>query len=66
MESHEWMLAEVEALDPQVGDLLHVGPGVVEEQQHGVIPQSEAPLVGQRVKQCLDLVTFKEASLGRS
>ena len=60
------MLAEVKVFDPQVSDLLRTGPGVVEEEQQGVIPQAETPFVGQRAKQRLGLVTLKEVGLSRS
>lgn len=34
MKAHDWVLVEVEVLDAQVGDFLHAGAGVIEEQDH--------------------------------
>ena len=49
---------------PQVGDLLHPCPGVVEEQEQGAVSEGEAARPGQVPEQGLDLVALEEVRLG--
>ena len=66
MESHQWVLAEVEVLDAQVGHLLGPCPGVVEEQQQSAVSEREASFGGQPTEKLFDLVALEEAGLRRS
>jgi hypothetical protein len=59
VQTHDWVLAEVEVLGPQVGDFLCAGAGVVEEQDQGAVPQRERAAAGQVVQEVFDLVALE-------
>src|SRR6266540_7115824 len=60
VETDESRLAELKVPDPQVSDLLHPRPGVVEEQEQGAVSQGESPRPREAAEQRLDLVGLEE------
>lgn len=64
VQAHQWVLAEVEVLCAQAGDLLRAGSGVVEEQDQGAVAQCERAVAGQVAQEVLDLVAFGEPVSG--
>ena len=64
MKAHDWVLVEVEVLDAQVGDFLHAGAGVIEEQDQRVITERQASFGWHAMQQRLDLVAFEKAGFG--
>lgn len=59
------MLPELEISRPQFGDFVCPGPGVVEEQDQGVVALGEAAGPGQVLQQFLHFVAFQKVRLGR-
>ena len=55
---------QVEVRDAQVGDLLHAGAGVVEQQQQGTVTQRERSGGRQSAEELGDLLALKETSFG--
>jgi hypothetical protein len=63
VQAHEWMVTEIEVFNTKISSLLHTRSGVVEEEQEGSVPQSEAPIARQMAEQTLDFVPFQESCL---
>ena len=61
VQTDEWVVTEIEVFNTKIGGLLNPRSGVVEEEQEGPVPQSEAAVAGQVAEEILDLVAFEES-----
>src|ERR1700686_1028284 len=57
VQTHMSWTVQGELFDPQVGDLLHAGAGIVEEQQQCAVAQRKLAVAGESSEKCLDLFT---------
>ena len=65
MQTDTGLALQVEVRDAQVGDLLHAGAGVVEQQQQSTVTEGGGARGRQSAEDLGDLLLLKETSLGR-
>ena len=63
MQAHTRLRTEIDVLHPEVGDLLHAGTGVIEQQEQRAIAERESSISRQSTKQRRDLVALEEIGL---
>ena len=57
VQTHMSWTVQGELFDPQVGDLLHAGAGIVEEQQQCAVAHRKLTVAGESSEKCLDFFT---------